>query len=202
MKKAISILFSCALLLCSGGILAQNPTAQDLYPMLKTLSRTQKLKVLDYLRHLGSDLDREVQNAYNSVDADARAKALRYIALLQQEGARPDRTTARWSRDTIRFGRVESGYIVFDSVVVTNTGDAPYVITDIKTACDCLVLGRPDFPLMPGESATLRIEFDSKGRQGPMTAGIVVYDNSSPNLRNILYLKGEILPRKPKKAGG
>lgn len=202
MKRTICLLFACVLLCSPDRVFAQNPTGRELLPMLQTLSRAQKLKLLDYLRHLGSDLDREVQGAYDQVDAAAQAKALRYIALLQQEGARPDRTTVRWNRDTIGFGRVEAGFIVLDSVAVLNTGDAPYVITDIRTACECAVLGRPDFPLMPGESATLRILFDSKGRQGPMVAGIVIYDNSSPNLRNILYLKGEILPRKPKTGKG
>lgn len=199
MKTILATCLIMALLLSMQGLAAQNPTS--LRPLLKTLTREQKLKVLDYLRHLGSDLDRELQQAYEQIDAAGQARAVQYINLLQQEGARPDRTTVRWSRDTLHFGQIDAGRVVYDSLTVTNTGPAPYQITDIKTACECAVLARPDFPLMPGESVTLRVVFDSKGRVGPMVAGIVVYDNSTPNQRNIMYVTGEVLPRKPKKGG-
>jgi hypothetical protein len=48
---------------------------------------------------------------------------------------------------------------------------------------------------MPGESLTMRVEFNSSGKRGRSQPGIIVYDNSSPNLRNILYLDGEVVPR-------
>lgn len=187
-------------LVCIGLLWAQALAAQDtpgdIRPLLRGLTQVQKLKMLDYLRHLGADLDQELQDAYEQVEPAQQTKAVQYLSALRNEGARPARTTVEWSRDTIFFGAIESGRIVFDSVTVQNTGQAPYVITDIVTACDCAVLARPEFAILPGESATLRIRFDSKGRVGPMLAGIVIYDNSIPNARNILYLAGEVLPRR------
>lgn len=110
-----------------------------------------------------------------------------------------DRTTVQWAPDTLLFGYIDEGMILLDSFVVTNTGEQPYIIRDVKASCDCTVLRYPKVPLQPGQSATIRVEFDSAGKAGEALPGIVVYDNSSPNARNILYLSGYIVSRhKPK----
>jgi hypothetical protein len=57
----------------------------------------------------------------------------------------------------------------------------------------------PKFPVLPGETATVRVEFKSQGKVGKTIPGIIIYDNSSPNQRNLLYLNGEVTPKvKPK----
>ncbi|MCB0527706.1 MAG: DUF1573 domain-containing protein [Saprospiraceae bacterium] len=107
-----------------------------------------------------------------------------------------ERTTVRWVPDTLFFGEIYEGAILLDSFRVTNTGEHPYMIREVKASCDCTVLRFPDRPVMPGETATIRLEFDSAGKAGHTQPGIIVYDNSKPNSRNILYLDGTVLPRK------
>ena len=107
-----------------------------------------------------------------------------------------ERTTVQWLPDTLFFGEVYEGAILLDSFMVTNTGAYPYVIRQIKASCDCTVLRLPERPVMPGETAAIRVEFDSAGKAGPTRPGIVIYDNSKPNSRNILYLDGYVKPRK------
>jgi len=189
------------LLFTAFGALAQQPT-QDLRPQLRGLSTAQKLKLLGYMRFQGVQLDQELLDAYRQLPQDAQSKTIQYVSVLRNDGANAPHTTVEWSRDSIFIGQVESGYIVFDSFTVKNTGKAPYIISDIKTACNCVVVARPEYPVMPGESAVIRIKFDSIGRAGSMVAGIVVYDNSRPNLRSIMYLCGEVLPRKSQQGGG
>jgi len=90
-----------------------------------------------------------------------------------------------------------------DSFLVTNTGAKPYIIKDVKATCDCTVLRRPTYPLMPGETAAIRVEFDPRGKIGKTTPGVVVYDNTRPNGRHIVYLNAEVVPRvKPKNSLG
>lgn len=107
-----------------------------------------------------------------------------------------ERTTVIWQPDTLFFGDVYEGAILLDSFRVMNTGENPYVIKSVKASCDCTVLRFPSHPIMPGETAAIRVEFDSAGKAGHARPGIVVYDNSQPNSRNILYLDGEVIPRK------
>ncbi len=176
-------------------LLAQPSKTADVRPALKNLTTEQKLRLLEYIRFLGADIDKEVQYSFEQLSQVNREKAVYYAGVLQKDAGNLSRTTVVWSRDTLRFGFVEEGTILLDSFVVTNTGQSPYVITDIRTSCDCTVLKKPEFPLMPGESLTLRVEFNSMGKRGRSQPGIIVYDNSSPNLRNILYLDGEVVAR-------
>ena len=114
-----------------------------------------------------------------------------------------ERTTVTWNRDTIDFGIIEEGAILLDSFSVTNTGTVPYQIRSVRSSCDCTVLRYPKKPLQPGKTATIRVEFDSQGKAGIAQPGIILYDNSEPNLRSIVYFNGEIKPRKkPKNAMG
>lgn len=116
-----------------------------------------------------------------------------------QSTAALERTTVEWEPDTLFFDDINEGHILLDSFRVTNTGDQPYVIKSVKASCDCTVLRFPKEPIPPGKTATLRVEFDSAGKAGPAQPGIVVYDNSRPNSRSILYLSGNITPRKKPK---
>ena len=116
-----------------------------------------------------------------------------------QDAPIQDKTTVRWEPDTLYFGDINEGMILLDSFRVTNTGEFPYVIRSVKASCDCTVLRYPKEPLAPGQSATIRVEFDSAGKAGDALPGIVVYDNSRPNMRHILYLQGHIIPRKKPK---
>jgi hypothetical protein len=176
----------------------------DIRPQLKSLTVNEKLRLLEYMRYMGTNLDKEVQHTYEQLSNEKRTRALTYMDM-QKAGtdAVLPRTTVEFHRDTVNFGNIEEGIVVIDTFQFTNTGNAPYVIREVKSSCDCTVLKRPEFPIMPGETSTLRVEFDSNGKAGTSQPGVILYDNSSPNGRNIVYLKGAVSPRrKPKRQGG
>jgi hypothetical protein len=171
---------------------------QQFKEKVSELSEGQKKDVQAYLRHNGASREWEIQQTYEKMDETKRGRTVQFISYLQQKekGMVPERTTVSWDRDTLQFGIVEEGHILLDSFQVTNTGTAPYLIRDVKTSCDCTVLRVPAFPVMPGETATIRVEFDSRNKAGNARPGIILYDNSRPNARNILYLNGQVVPRK------
>jgi hypothetical protein len=175
--------------------------AQDMKSLLSRLTAEQKLRVLEYYRNLGSNLDKEIQDSYNQLDKDGQSKALRYLQAVQPEAGnnKPVRTAVKWSRDTINFGSIEEGIVYLDSITVTNNGTRPYQITGNQTACDCTVLQVPKQPVLPGEKATVRIEFNSIGKAGKVSTGIVIQDNSTPNARSILMVTGTVKSKKTAK---
>jgi hypothetical protein len=128
------------------------------------------------------------------LDTQNQQRVAQYIAVLKNTG-KPTPTTVHWNFETLQFATIEEGAILMDSFVVTNTGSAPYIIRESKTTCDCTVLSIPPFPVMPGDTAVVRIEFDSINKAGHAQPGIILYDNSRPNKRSILYLSGEITPK-------
>jgi Protein of unknown function (DUF1573) len=179
--------------------LMAQPSPKDLRPLLKTLSTAQREELLSYLRQLSKvSLDDQIQAAYERLTPAARESAVRLteVERLRSAGKPLPLTTAKWDRDTLRFGAVEEGEILLDSFTVTNTGTQPYVISHVSTGCDCTVLRLPEYPVMPGETAVVRIEFNTVGKAGLAQPGIVLYDNSLPNYRSIVYLKGTITPRR------
>jgi len=179
--------------------------ATDIRAQLRTLSTKEKLKLLEYMRYLGTSIDKEAQQTYEQLSTEKRNRVLAYIDLQKQgTDVTLPTTTVVFHRDTIHFGTIDEGKILLDTFAFTNSGKQPYVIKSVKTSCDCTVLKYPEFPVMPGETAVLRIEFDSNGKGGATQAGVIIYDNSYPNARNIVYLKGTVSPRKPakKQSGG
>ena len=62
------------------------------------------------------------------------------------------------------FGEIEKNTPVETSFTYTNTGDAPLVITDIKSTCGCTV--PQDWsrePLAPGNSGKFSVKFNGSG---------------------------------------
>ncbi len=178
----------------SFGLYAQPDSLPPLPELLRSLNAEQKSKVLDYAHHLGAYYGKPVEATCNLLDAKNQHRVAQYIAVLKN----PEKvgyTTVRWDRDTLPYGQIEEGAILLDSFVVTNTGAAPYIIRGAKSNCGCTVLRYPSFPVMPGDSAALRIEFDSDRKMGRARPGIIVYDNSRPNRRNILHLDGYVMAR-------
>ena len=173
----------------------QNSVVPELLAQLGTLNTEQRGKVLDYTHHLGAFRGKSVEASCLQLNAQNQGRVSHFIAFLTNPG-KPVPTTVRWTRDTLYFGQIEEGFILLDSFTVINTGNAPYTIESTKSSCACTVLHYPDFPVMPGDSATVRIEFDSMGKAGHAMPGVILYDNSRPNRRNILYLDGTIEPRK------
>ena len=80
----------------------------------------------------------------------------------------------------------------------TNTGDAPLLITKVKTTCGCTVPSYSKAPIMPGESGQLSIKYDTK-RLGAFTKTITVTSNAEGG-NKILKIKGNIVASKSKKS--
>lgn len=167
---------------------------EQLKPLLPTLDTGQSAKVLDYAHFLGAYYGRPLEATCKLLNTANQERVVQYIHFLKNTGA-PEPTIVRFLRDTIPFAQIDEGTILLDSFQVVNTGKAPYFISGAKGGCDCTAVGLPKFPVMPGDTATIRVEFDSIKKAGHTTPGIILYDNSRPNRRNLLFMDGEIKPK-------
>jgi len=59
-----------------------------------------------------------------------------------------------------------------------NTGTAPLIITHVQTTCGCTAPEWPKEPILPGESAAIKVRFDSTGKFGRQNKVINVISNS------------------------
>ncbi|SDD22671.1 Protein of unknown function [Algoriphagus faecimaris] len=77
-------------------------------------------------------------------------------------------------------------------VTLTNKGQKSLEIKKIQGNCDCLVLKVPQTELAPGESMTMEITFDPKGRKGIDQRNIYIFSNDPLNPVQTLVIKSRI----------
>ncbi len=80
--------------------------------------------------------------------------------------------------------------------VLTNSGDAPLIISNAKGSCGCTVPTWPKEPIAPGESAKIGVKYDTK-RVGKFTKTITLTTNTEEKTK-VLTIKGEV--KKPVEA--
>ena len=88
------------------------------------------------------------------------------------------------------FGTINEGDVVEHTFTFTNTGKAPLVIVNAKGSCGCTVPTYPKEPILPGESAEVKVRYDTK-RVGPFTKTVTLTTNEDVEKR-ILRIKGKV----------
>lgn len=73
-----------------------------------------------------------------------------------------------------------------------NVGTEPLVISKVETTCGCTAVEYPKYPIVPGDTATLKIEYDGKGKSpGMFTKDITIFSNARTGLAK-MCIKGEM----------
>ena len=93
--------------------------------------------------------------------------------------------------DVIDYGTIEKGADGVRVFEFTNTGDAPLIITKVKSSCGCTIPKKPEKPIMPGESGEIEVKYDTN-RVVPFRKTITITSNAdTPNVA--LKIKGTVV---------
>ncbi|MEM6394963.1 MAG: DUF1573 domain-containing protein [Bacteroidota bacterium] len=84
-----------------------------------------------------------------------------------------------------QFGSIDQGGVVSHDFEFTNTGNAPLLINDARVTCGCTVPSYPEYPIQPGESGTIKVEFNTEGKEGRQSKPITILANTYPNATEI-----------------
>lgn len=119
-------------------------------------------------------------------------KKLALMALVAFIGftAQAQQAKITFKSDTVDYGTIDKGSDGLRVFEFTNTGDAPLIITDVKSSCGCTVPKKPNGPIAPGESSTIEVKYDTN-RVGPIRKTITVTSNASEPMV-ALKIKGEV----------
>ena len=74
---------------------------------------------------------------------------------------------------------------------VTNTGDAPLIITNCKGSCGCTVPKCEKAPIQPGATSKITVKYDTK-RIGPINKAVTISSNATNEPSKIVRIKGTI----------
>jgi hypothetical protein len=112
---------------------------------------------------------------------------------LMSIGAFAQETKAKieFKTDVIDYGTIEKGADGKRTFEFTNTGDAPLVITNAKSTCGCTVPSWPKEAILPGESGTIVVKYNTS-RLNKIAKTITVYSNAeTPTVA--LRIKGMVV---------
>jgi hypothetical protein len=91
---------------------------------------------------------------------------------------------------TIDYGNIEKGADPIRKFAFTNTGNEPLIIKSAKGSCGCTVPTYPQEPIMPGETATIDVRYDTQ-RVGNFNKQVTLTTNEE-NSTHTLTIKGEV----------
>lgn len=75
------------------------------------------------------------------------------------------------------FGKITQGEEVQTQFILKNDGQKNLNFRQTKSSCGCTVVAMPSMDLAPGESMSVTVAFDSKGRRGVQQKSITLYTN-------------------------
>lgn len=88
------------------------------------------------------------------------------VASTRPEAPRGGTTTIAFDSEIADFGTIQDGEKVTHEFTFTNTGDEPLVISNARGSCGCTVPEWERNPVMPGETGSLTVEYDSTNKGG------------------------------------
>ena len=97
----------------------------------------------------------------------------------------------QFKTETIDYGQIAKGSDGVRVFEFTNTGDAPLIISDVKSSCGCTVPEKPKDPIAPGASSVIKVKYDTN-RVGKIRKTVTVYSNASQPIK-ALKINGEVM---------
>ncbi len=104
--------------------------------------------------------------------------------------------TITFDKTTYDYGNIKPSSDGTRFFTVTNTGDKPLVLSNVKASCGCTT---PEFktdPIMPGKSAQIKVGYNT-AINGGFNKMIEVFSNDPANSRSVIYIKGNVDPNAP-----
>ncbi len=103
-----------------------------------------------------------------------------------------------FEKTVIDYGTVNKGDNGVREFVFKNSGNAPLIISNVKSTCGCTIPKKPEKPILPGESEKIQVKYDTK-RVGFIRKSITVTSNAASSPTTILKIKGQVVDNNQQK---
>lgn len=77
-------------------------------------------------------------------------------------------------------------------LTVTNAGSAELRILKVESSCGCTIAQPAKYVLQAGEATTIKVIYDSKGRQGKVTSHLTIHSNDRSRPELLFRLRGVV----------
>ena len=89
------------------------------------------------------------------------------------------------------YGTLKQGGNGECQFTVTNTGDAPLIISQCQGSCGCTVPQCDTAPIKPGAKSTITVKYDSN-RVGPINKSVTITSNATNTPSKVVTIKGTV----------
>jgi hypothetical protein len=146
-----------------------------------------------------TSIDASAASAVDQMAAtDAASAANNTVTNARPEAPQGSSTTIAFDNDVADFGTIQDGEKVKHTFTFTNTGDEPLVIANARGSCGCTVPDWERNPVLPGQTGTLTVEYDStnKGAVGGKidTKFVTVTANTVPATHRLTVRANVVKP--------
>ncbi len=111
-----------------------------------------------------------------------------FASVNAQVGSGPE---IEFEKEVHDFGNMKQYGDASTEFTFTNTGTEPLIISNARGSCGCTVPSWPKTPIKPGESAAIKVKYDSK-RIGPINKSVTITSNASNEPTKVIRIKGMI----------
>ena len=94
-----------------------------------------------------------------------------------------------FEKDEFDFGNLKQGESSTYEFKFTNEGNEPLVISKAEGSCGCTVPIFPKEPIMKGQTAIIKVTFNSTGKSGVQDKTVTITSNAKQNPM-VLHMKG------------
>lgn len=95
-----------------------------------------------------------------------------------------------------KFAKTAEGQPLHFVYLFQNSGDHPLIINEAKVSCECTEVTFPSAPIAPGQSDSILVDFDTRGKIGYQERKIEIKSNAAPV---VLVFKGVVKASKATK---
>ena len=91
------------------------------------------------------------------------------------------------------FGNVEYGSNLICEFIISNTGSKPLTLSSCKGSCGCTVPTCQPIPILPGQTYTMVVKYDSK-REGIINKSVTIWSNAVNEPVKVVRIQGFVKP--------
>lgn len=99
----------------------------------------------------------------------------------------------QFEEKVFNFGKLNQGERVDYTFVFKNTGLSDLIIRNVRASCGCTAVNTSSNLIKPGESGSIKVNFNSAGKLGTQNKTITLITNDPKHSREILWIKGEVI---------
>lgn len=99
---------------------------------------------------------------------------------------------AKFSESEFDFGDIKQGDKREHTFMLSNEGKSDLIIRNIRSSCGCTAVAPSTKLIKPGETAPIKVTFDSRGKRGRQIKSITVITNDPKNPTSTLRIQSNI----------